>query len=85
MSGEYKAYTRAQIIRDLESRNLKHFDITEDSGFAGISAGISEQERKIYLVIESEHQVFTDEVCSFAANRNDAQPRSDRENASGLH
>lgn len=67
MSGEYKAYTLAQIIRDLESRNLKHFDITENSGFASIIAEISEQEHKIYLVIESEHQVFTDEVCSFAA------------------
>ena len=67
MSKEDRDYTIEQIIGYLEGRNLEHFDITEDFGFARIFAGISEQEQKIYLVIESDHQVFTDEVCSFAA------------------
>ena len=67
MSEDYRAYALSQIIRDLESRNLGHFDITEDSGFSGIFAEIPEQEHSIYLIIESEHQVFTDEICSFAA------------------
>lgn len=67
MSKEDRDYTIEQIIGYLEDRDLEHFDITEDFGFARIFAGISGQEQKIYLVIESDHQVFTDEVCSFAA------------------
>ena len=63
MGKEDRNYMIEQIIGYLEGRNLEYFDITEDFGFAGIS----EQDQKISLIIESEHHVFTDEVCSFAA------------------
>ena len=63
MSKEDRDYTIEQIIGYLEGRNLEHFDITEDFAYAAISA----HDRQIYMIIESDHQVFTDEVCSFAA------------------
>ena len=63
MSEYDRDYTLDQIIGYLESRDLDHFDITEDSAYAAIL----ERDRQIYMIIESDHQAFTDEVCSFAA------------------
>lgn len=63
MGKEDRNDTIEQIIGYLEDRNLEYFDITEDFAYAAISA----HDRQIYMIIESDHQVFTDEVCSFAA------------------